>query len=120
AQLSRQKIRVNAICPGLIATSIFGASLGLPREVADQMAARVAEHAAGVQPVPKAGLPDDIAQAALYLASDASAFVSGTHLVVDGGITVGGRHSWDTTSPSPFALMFGEDSPFAAPAADPA
>ena len=120
AQLSRQKIRVNAICPGLIATSIFGASLGLPREVADQMAARVAEHAASVQPVPKAGLPDDIAQAALYLASDASAFVSGTHLVVDGGITVGGRHSWDTTSPSPFALMFGEDSPFAAPAADPA
>ncbi|HMP61566.1 MAG TPA: SDR family oxidoreductase, partial [Phenylobacterium sp.] len=104
----------------LIATSIFGASLGLPREVADQMAARVAENAAGVQPVPKAGLPDDIAQAALYLASDASAFVSGTHLVVDGGITVGGRHSWDTTSPSPFVLMFGEDSPFAAPAADPA
>ncbi|WP_333586959.1 SDR family NAD(P)-dependent oxidoreductase [Phenylobacterium sp.] len=120
AQLSRQKVRVNAICPGLIATSIFGASLGLPREVADQMAARVAENAAGVQPVPKAGLPDDIAQAALYLASDASAFVSGTHLVVDGGITVGGRHSWDTTSPSPFVLMFGEDSPFAAPAADPA
>jgi drug/metabolite transporter (DMT)-like permease len=41
--------------------------------------------------VPKAGLPDDIAQAALYLASDDSAFVTGTHIVVDGGITVGGR-----------------------------
>ena len=66
------------------------------------------------------GRAEEVAQAALYLASDASAFVSGTHLVVDGGITVGGRHSWDTTSPSPFALMFGEDSPFAAPAADPA
>lgn len=117
AQLSRQKVRVNAICPGLIATSIFGASLGLPREVADQMAARVEQGAASVQPVPKAGLPDDIAQAALYLASDASAFVSGTHLVVDGGITVGGRHSWDTESPSPFVQMFGEDSPFAPPAA---
>lgn len=119
AQLSRQKVRVNAICPGLIATSIFGASLGLPREVADQMAARVAENAASVQPIPKAGLPDDIAQAALYLASDASSFVTGTHMVVDGGITVGGRHSWDTTSASPFAQMFGEDSPFAAPAAAP-
>ena len=87
AQLSPQKIRVNAICPGLIATSIFGASFGLPREVADQMAARVAENAAQAQPVPKAGLPDDIAQAALYLASDAAAFVSGSHLVVDGGAT---------------------------------
>lgn len=108
AQLSPQKIRVNAICPGLIATSIFGASLGLPREVADQMAARVAQGAAKVQPIPKAGLPDDIAQAALYLASDASAFVTGTHLVVDGGITVGSRHAWDQSGPSPFSELFGD------------
>jgi NAD(P)-dependent dehydrogenase (short-subunit alcohol dehydrogenase family) len=111
AQLSPQKIRVNAICPGLIATSIFGASFGLPREVADQMAARVAENAAQAQPVPKAGLPDDIAQAALYLASDAAAFVSGTHLVVDGGITVGGRHSWDASMVSPFATILGDLTP---------
>lgn len=111
AQLSPQKIRVNAICPGLIATSIFGASIGLPLEVADQMAARVAENASKAQPVPKAGLPDDIAQAALYLASDAAAFVSGTHLVVDGGITVGGRHAWDTTSVSPFATILGDMIP---------
>jgi NAD(P)-dependent dehydrogenase (short-subunit alcohol dehydrogenase family) len=111
AQLSPQKIRVNAICPGLIATSIFGASFGLPREVADQMAARVAENAAGAQPVPKAGLPDDIAQAALYLASDAAAFVSGTHIVVDGGITVGGRHSWDASMISPFATILGDLTP---------
>lgn len=111
AQLSPQKIRVNAICPGLIATSIFGASFGLPREMADQMAARVADNAAGAQPVPKAGLPDDIAQAALYLASDAAAFVSGTHLVVDGGITVGGRHSWDANTVSPFATILGDLAP---------
>ncbi|UTP39736.1 SDR family oxidoreductase [Phenylobacterium sp. LH3H17] len=111
AQLSPQKIRVNAICPGLIATSIFGASMGLPREVADQMAARVAEGAATVQPVPKAGMPEDIAQAALYLASDASAFVSGTHIVVDGGITVGSRHAWDQSAGSPFAAMFGDLAP---------
>ena len=111
AQLSPQKIRVNAICPGLIATSIFGASLGLPREVADQMAARVADNAAKVQPVPKAGMPDDIAKAALYLASEDSAFVSGTHIVVDGGITVGGRHAWDATAGSPFAALFGDALP---------
>ncbi|HEY9219839.1 MAG TPA: SDR family oxidoreductase [Phenylobacterium sp.] len=109
AQLSRQKIRVNAICPGLIATSIFGASMGMTREVADQMAARVAQAGASVQPIPKAGLPNDIAEAALYLASDAGSFVSGTHIVVDGGITVGSRHSWDPEAMSPFAAMFGLD-----------
>jgi len=108
AQLSRQKIRVNAICPGLIATSIFGASMGLPREVADQMAARVAENGAKVQPIPKGGAPEDIAKAALYLASDDSVFVTGTHIVVDGGITVGGRHSWDPNAGSPFADLFPE------------
>jgi NAD(P)-dependent dehydrogenase (short-subunit alcohol dehydrogenase family) len=109
AQLSPQKIRVNAICPGLIATSIFGASMGLSREVADQMAARVAEFGATVQPVPKAGMPSDIAEAALYLVSDAGAFVSGTHIVVDGGITVGSRHAWDPEAGSPFATMLGMD-----------
>ncbi len=90
AELSPQGIRVNAICPGLIATSIFGTAIGLPSAAADQMAARVAENAAAAQPVKKPGLPEDIARAALYLASDESAFVTGTHVVVDGGITVGG------------------------------
>jgi NAD(P)-dependent dehydrogenase (short-subunit alcohol dehydrogenase family) len=107
AELSPQKIRVNAICPGLIATSIFGTAIGLPRAVADQMAAQVAQNAATVQPVAKPGLPEDIAQAALYLASDASAFVTGTHLVVDGGITVGSRHAWDPAAPNPFAGVMG-------------
>jgi NAD(P)-dependent dehydrogenase (short-subunit alcohol dehydrogenase family) len=108
AQLSPQGIRVNAICPGLIATSIFGATLGMTRDAADQMAALVAQNAQIAQPVKKPGLPQDIAQAALYLASDASAFVTGTHLVVDGGITVGSRHSWDPEAGSPFAAIFGE------------
>ena len=107
AELSPQKIRVNAICPGLIATSIFGASMGLPRDVADQMAARVAEAGPKVQPIPKAGLPEDIARAALYLASDDSEFVTGTHIVVDGGITIGGRGAWDPTSPSPILAAMG-------------
>jgi NAD(P)-dependent dehydrogenase (short-subunit alcohol dehydrogenase family) len=109
AELSPQKIRVNAICPGLIATSIFGTALGMTRDVADQMAAQVAQNAAVAQPIPKAGLPHDIAAAALYLASDDSVFVSGTHIVVDGAITVGGRHAWDPTATSPFATIFGMD-----------
>jgi NAD(P)-dependent dehydrogenase (short-subunit alcohol dehydrogenase family) len=107
AELSPQKIRVNAICPGLIATSIFGASLGLPREVADQMAARIEDAARTFQPVPKAGLPADIAQAALFFASDASAFVSGAHLVVDGALTIGHPHSWNPDAPSPLAAALG-------------
>jgi len=91
AELSPQGIRVNAICPGLIATSIFGTAFGLPRAAADQMVAHIVENAAKAQPVKKPGLPEDIARAALYLASDDSAFVTGTHIVVDGGITVGSR-----------------------------
>lgn len=107
AELSPQGIRVNAICPGLIATSIFGTAIGLPRAAADQMAARVAENAAIAQPIKKPGLPEDIARAALYLASNESEFVTGIHLIVDGGITVGSRHSWDPTAASPFAQIFG-------------
>ncbi|MFZ5668192.1 MAG: SDR family NAD(P)-dependent oxidoreductase [Pseudomonadota bacterium] len=107
AELSPQKIRVNAICPGLIATSIFGASMGLSREVADQMAARVAEAGPKIQPIPKSGLPEDIARAALYLASDDSVFVTGTHIVVDGGLTIGPRGAWDPTSPSPILAAMG-------------
>ena len=107
AQLSPQKIRVNAICPGLIATSIFGASMGLHREVADQMAARFEEAGPKVQPIPKAGMPEDIARAALYLASDDSLFVTGTHIVVDGGLTIGGRGSWDLEAPSPILAALG-------------
>ena len=107
AELSPQGIRVNAICPGLIATSIFGTAIGMNRAGADQMAARVAENAAIAQPIKKPGLPEDIARAALYLASDDSAFVTGTHIVVDGGITVGSRHAWDPSAGSPFAQIFG-------------
>ena len=107
AQLARERIRVNAICPGLIATSIFGASIGMTREVADQLAARIAEGAPKMQPIPKAGLPEDIARACLYLACDDSPFVTGTHVLVDGGLTTGHRHAWDPNAVSPILDMLG-------------
>ncbi|GGE00574.1 2,5-dichloro-2,5-cyclohexadiene-1,4-diol dehydrogenase [Polymorphobacter glacialis] len=95
AELAVHNIRVNAICPGVIVTPIFGIAAGLERPAADQMAAALVEASAKMQPLRRAGDPADIASAALYLASDDSSFVTGTHLVVDGGITVGQRISWD-------------------------
>ena len=46
-----------------------------------------------VQPIPRAGIPADIAQAALWLAGDDSSFVTGHELVVDGGVTLGRKWS---------------------------
>jgi len=89
ADLGPLNVRVNCICPGFIATPIFAKSLGLATQVADQTVAGIAEVAKHAQPIPKAGLPLDIAEAALFLASDGSKFVNGHALVVDGGMTVG-------------------------------
>jgi hypothetical protein len=58
------------------------------------------------QPLAIPGNPVHIAEACLYFASDASAFVTATHLVVDGGITVGPRSAWDPNEASPiFELL---------------
>jgi NAD(P)-dependent dehydrogenase (short-subunit alcohol dehydrogenase family) len=78
-------IRVNAIAPGGVSTPILyggGGVFGGNKETADAMLV----HA---QPLPLAGQPEDIAQAALFLASDASRFITGHTLVVDGGATAG-------------------------------
>ena len=85
AELGEKGIRVNSISPGAIVTGIFAKSAGLADAVADSTADGLKERFAAAQPLPRAGLPEDIAQAALYLASDAGSFVSGQDLVVDGG-----------------------------------
>jgi NAD(P)-dependent dehydrogenase (short-subunit alcohol dehydrogenase family) len=89
-ELGEDGIRVNAISPGGIATGIFGKALGLPTEQAEQTAEIVKQAFRTMQPIPRAGLPDDIANAAVFLASDESSFVNGHDFVVDGGL-VGGR-----------------------------
>ena len=89
-QLGERNVRVNTISPGGIATGIFGKALGLPTDRAEASAEAVKVGLARMQPVPRAGLPEDIAQAAVFLASDASSFVNGHDLVVDGGV-IGGR-----------------------------
>ena len=107
AELSAHRIRINAIVPGFIATSIFGRSLGLDGEKSAQMAQAVAQRSGVSNPIGRSGLPRDIAEAALFLASDASGFVTGTQLTVDGGLTIGPRHSWDPNSPGPMAVALG-------------
>jgi NAD(P)-dependent dehydrogenase (short-subunit alcohol dehydrogenase family) len=89
-QLGERNVRVNALSPGGILTGIFGKALGLPAERADAAAATLEAGLARMQPIPRAGRVDDIAQAAVFLASDESGFVNGHDLVVDGGV-IGGR-----------------------------
>ena len=82
-------IRINCICPGAIATRIGDNSRG--PEDPDRMARR-RERNATAHPLGRSGEGSDIAQAALYLASDESSFMTGQAIVVDGGWTaVDGR-----------------------------
>ncbi|MEU6427791.1 SDR family oxidoreductase [Microbispora sp. NPDC046973] len=92
-ELGEKGIRVNSISPGPILTGIFAKGAGMDPAEADRTAVRLGEAFAAAlenyQPIHRPGTPDDVAQAALWLASDASAFVNGHDLVVDGGISAG-------------------------------
>ncbi|WP_225009157.1 MULTISPECIES: SDR family NAD(P)-dependent oxidoreductase [Novosphingobium] len=111
ADLAVHNIRVNAICPGVIVTPIFGMSIGLERAAADQMTAALVESAGQMQPIRRAGAPADIAGAAVFLASEDASFVTGTHLVVDGGITVGQRISWNPEALLPIHVAMAPHAP---------
>jgi NAD(P)-dependent dehydrogenase (short-subunit alcohol dehydrogenase family) len=89
-ELGESGVRVNCICPGGIATPIFGKGMGLAPEAADRTVDLMKQVLSSMQPLRRAGLPEDIANAASWLASDESSFVNGHALVVDGGLT-GGR-----------------------------
>jgi NAD(P)-dependent dehydrogenase (short-subunit alcohol dehydrogenase family) len=92
-ELGEKGIRVNSLSPGPIATGAFGKYMDMAPDEADDNPEH-AEAAIGSilprwQPLPYVGRPDDVAQAALFLASDASRLVTGHNLVVDGGISAG-------------------------------
>lgn len=89
-ELGEHNVRVNSLSPGAIVTGIFGKAYGLEDGDADATARKLIDRFAGAQPIPRAGVPEDIANAAVFLASDESSFVNGQDLVVDGG-KVGGR-----------------------------
>ena len=89
AELGPRGIRVNAISPGAIATPIFWGGSAVARGLDDddnaRKQAKLERNLARATPLPRSGLPADIAWAAVFLASDEGSFVNGHDLVVDGG-----------------------------------
>ena len=79
-ELARYRIRVNCVCPGVIRTPLL--ERGLPADPDALLRS--------LQPWPEAGCSEDMAGAVLYLASDDARFVTGTTLVVDGGMRAAG------------------------------
>jgi NAD(P)-dependent dehydrogenase (short-subunit alcohol dehydrogenase family) len=88
-ELGEDNVRVNAICPGGIATPIFGRGAGLDADAAESTVAVMEVALSDVAPMQRSGQPIDIAEAALWLASDASSFVTGQAIAVDGGLVTG-------------------------------
>ena len=84
-ELGHWGVRVNAICPGVIATPLAAGSSRATEESLDQMRNRLGAS----QPIGRIGEGADIANMALFLASDESTFVTGTAEVVDGGYSAG-------------------------------
>ncbi len=82
AELLPRGIRVNALSPGPIETPIFG-RMGLPEEAIEGIAAKMTE----MLPIKRFGKPEEMAKAALFLASSDSSYVVGAELVADGGMS---------------------------------
>jgi NAD(P)-dependent dehydrogenase (short-subunit alcohol dehydrogenase family) len=82
-ELAPQHIRVNAVCPGYIDTRLWEEYLHRSPDPAAVEAQTTALH-----PVGRRGLPADVGEAALFLATEGSSFVTGIDLVVDGGLTI--------------------------------
>lgn len=100
--LARHNIRMNAICPGFIQTNIFSAALDIPDAMRAQANKIIHEISNHTQPVKRGGTPEDIANMVAFLASAEAGFITGSHFVVDGGITTGQPHSWNPDAPGIF------------------
>jgi NAD(P)-dependent dehydrogenase (short-subunit alcohol dehydrogenase family) len=79
--LRARKIRVNVVAPGTVVTPAYSGVLGMTDDQIKQFEAQ----AAAVTPLGRAGTPDEVAKAVLFLASDDSSYVTGIELFVDGG-----------------------------------
>lgn len=92
-ELGEYNIRVNAICPGFIATPLSANTVGRP----DSLIEERLEAYAVRQPIPRPGIPRDIAEMAMFLASDRSSFITGQAITVDGGAANGVK--WSEQNP---------------------
>jgi NAD(P)-dependent dehydrogenase (short-subunit alcohol dehydrogenase family) len=81
--LKDRKIRVNAVSPGIVPTPAYNTSLGMSPQAVDEYV----QSATPNIPAGRAGTPDEIAKAVVFLASDDSSYVNGIELFVDGGLT---------------------------------
>jgi len=89
--LGEHGVRVNCICPGNIETPILEGTMAahLPEEERAATMQRIRAYILDRQPIQRQGTVDDIAEAAVYLASDRSSYVTGITLPVDGGLVAG-------------------------------
>ena len=78
-EYAKQGIRVNAVCPGVIHTSMVDRITGNDKEVEKQYIS--------MEPVGRMGLPEEVAEAVIWLCSDSASFVTGIAMPVDGGFT---------------------------------
>ncbi len=77
-EYARQGIRVNAVCPGVIRTPMIERFMGKGGQTEEELSA--------LEPVGRLGAPQEVAEAVVWLCSDAASFVTGHTLVVDGGL----------------------------------
>lgn len=80
-ELAGKRIRVNVVSPGPIATPLYG-KMGMAKDALDQLASGIVAQV----PLARFGEPAEIAKAVTFLASEESAYISGTELLIDGGM----------------------------------
>ena len=100
-------IRVNCVCPGGIATAIFGRAAGMSQEQALKLIPDIKKVFNVLQPIRRSGLPEDIAKAVLWLATDDSSFITGQAILVDGGILNGPNYDTYERTATALAQLLG-------------
>ena len=105
AECAADRIRINTLCPGFVPTPIYGDNMGLSRNISDAIALELDHGFETLQPLPYGGLPQDVAEAALFLASSSARFVTGTEIVVDGGALIKLRVELRPDIPGSFSAL---------------
>lgn len=104
-ELGRYRIRSNVILPGLILTPIMAKGTDLDPAMYPSFVDALREPLGELHPLGRAGLPRDLANMALFFASDRSEFVTGQSIAVDGGITAVANHDMGAVVAKAFSAM---------------